>query len=320
MLEAEDVGIQLLDLLRRDLPGVHLVDLRGAIAAGDIRVNGEVCLRDCRLRPVDVVEVLREPSPRPAARQAAPTLPRVLHETASTLVVAKPAGMPTVPDRTGVDRGVHGLLPMLRPDADLRIVHRLDRDTSGCLVLAKGLAAARHFDEQFRLGRVQKTYAALVHGVVHREQFAIDDWLGPDPRRPGKVVASPREHDGFREAHTEVHRRQAHAHFTLLSLRPTTGRSHQLRVHLQAVGHAIVGDLDYGGEMLLLSRLKPGYKSKKGVAERPLLARMFLHAEHIVFTDPDGAEVRVEAPWPDDLMTAYERVMAFDEPRRRACD
>ena len=320
MLEHEDAGIQLLDLLQRDLPGVHLVDLRGLITAGEIRLNGEVCLRDCRLRCSDVVEVCHEPAPRPAPRVSTAALPTVLHESASALVIAKPAGLPTVPDRTGVERGVHGLLPALRPDADLRIVHRLDRDTSGCLVLAKGLAAARHFDEQFRLGRVQKTYAALVHGVVHREQFAIDHWLGPDPRRPGKVVASTREQGGFRQAHTEVHRRQAHAHFTLLALRPTTGRSHQLRVHLQAAGHPIVADVDYGGEMLLLSRLKPGYKSKKGVAERPLLARMFLHAEQIVFSELDGGEVRVEAPWPDDLTMAYERVMAFDEPRRRACD
>jgi 23S rRNA pseudouridine955/2504/2580 synthase len=225
-----------------------------------------------------------------------------------------------VPDRSGRDRGLHGLLTELRPDADLRIVHRLDRDTSGCLLLGKGLAAAQHFDAQFQAGLVQKTYVALVQGVPARDEFTIEAWLGPDRRRPGKVVASRTEQPGFRAAHTLVRCRATFAGHALLELQPTTGRSHQLRVHLQSVGHPIVGDADYGGEELLLSRLKPGYKLRKGVAERPLTPRMFLHAERLSFRDLDGSAVAVETPLPEDLAVAKKQLEAFGERRRRPCD
>jgi RluA family pseudouridine synthase len=224
--------------------------------------------------------------------------------------------VPTVPDRSGREGGVHGLLERLRPAGDLRIVHRLDRDTSGCLLLAKGLLAARHFDLQFREGRVHKTYVALVHGVPAAERFTIDAWLGPDRRRPGKVVAAAAAARGFRAACTEVVRRRAFSQYALLELHPRTGRGHQLRVHLQSVGHPIVGDRDYGGEPLLLSGLKAGYKLRKGVRERPLADRMFLHAERVAFTDLDGTAVEVEAPLPPDLTTTLQKLERFDQGRR----
>jgi 23S rRNA-/tRNA-specific pseudouridylate synthase len=101
-----------------------------------------------------------------------------------------------------------------------------------------------------------------------------------------------------------------------LALRPTTGRTHQLRVHLQSVGHAIVADRDYGGEPLLLSRLKPGYKLRPGVVERPLVERMFLHAERLAFRDLDGREVVVETPLPDELAVALRQLENFATRRR----
>lgn len=314
-------GIRLADLLARALPQIHALALREWVLGGAIRVNGEVCLADRRLRVGDVVQIKADlAAARPAA--AAPRadgLP-VLFESATALVVGKPAGLTTVPDRSGQERGVHGQLEALRPGADLRIVHRLDRDTSGCLLLAKGLSAARHFDEQFRDGLVHKTYVAVVHGVPPAESFAIDAWLGPDKRRPGKVLSSPTEQPGFRSAHTRVERRRAFARHALLGLQPTTGRSHQLRVHLQSIGHPIVGDRDYGGDPLLLSALKPGYKLRRGVDEKPLTKRMFLHAERVVFRDLDGAEVDVSMPLPDDLAVALRQLESFDDRRRRPCD
>jgi 23S rRNA pseudouridine955/2504/2580 synthase len=303
-------GVRLLDLLHRELPDVHPLDLRATLGDGAVRVNGEVRVADRALRAGDVVELLAVPRPRPrgAASVAATTELQVLFESAHALVVAKPAGLPTVPDRSGAQRGVHGLLGALRPDADLRIVHRLDRDTSGCLLLAKGVDAARHFDREFRGGRVHKTYVAVVHGVPPRPQFAIDAWLGADRRRPGKVVASATQQPGFRAAHTEVTCRATFARHALLELRPTTGRGHQLRVHLQSVGHPIAGDLDYGGEPLLLSRWKPGYKLRPGTSERPLTPRMFLHAAHVTCADVDGSTIDVEAPLPDDLARALHQL------------
>jgi RluA family pseudouridine synthase len=310
VVERHAAGIRLADLLAKSFGHVHHLERRQWLRGGLVRVNGEPCLDDCRLRTNDVVEVradLGAARPSPNAGRAGGELP-VLFESAHLLVVAKPAGLTTVPDRTGEQRGVHGLLPQLRPDADLRIVHRLDRDTSGCLVLAKGLAAAQHCDVAFRDGHVQKTYVAVVHGVPNAASFVVDAWLGPDPRRPGKVVASAHEQPGFRDARTRVERRAAYARHALLALSPETGRSHQLRVHLQSIGHPIVGDRDYGGEDLFLSDLKPSYKLRRGVDEKPLTKRLFLHAERIVLRDLDGASVDVTMPLPDDLAVVLKQL------------
>lgn len=314
VVEPELRGIHLLDLLEQELPATDRRRVRELLGSGAVRVNGAEVLSDRRLRLGDVVQV--SVPELPARRAEGRPLPPVLFESGSALVIAKPAGVPVVPDRSGQDPGLHGRFEELRPGADLRVVHRLDRDTSGCLVLAKGLEAARHFDEMFRSGRMAKRYVALVHGVPGAAEFAMDAWLGPDPRRPGKVIAAAEERPGFRSAHTDARVVQSMSRHALLELRPGTGRGHQLRVHLQFAGHPIVGDLDYGGSPLLLSDLKRGYKLRSGVVERPLLARMFLHAAALTFPDLDGSPVSVEAPLPDDLAMALQKIERFDAGRR----
>ncbi|MGE3175190.1 MAG: RluA family pseudouridine synthase [Planctomycetota bacterium] len=262
-----------------------------------------------RLRAFDQVEVRAEATDLERRRGPAGPAPLVvLAEGADWLVVDKPAGIPTVPDRAGAT-GVHGRLQELRPDADLRIVHRLDRDTSGCLLLAAGADAARHFDAEFRARRVAKGYTALVHGALRAVEVEL--WLGPDPRRPGKMVAARTARKGFRSARTTVRVVEPFVGFTLVDLQPHTGRSHQLRVHLQALGHPIVGDVDYGGRPLLLSELKRGYKLRRGLAERPVLQRMFLHSERIRFRGPDGRDTAVTAPLPEALRLALAKVARF---------
>lgn len=317
-------GVRLHDLLARNWARADRLELRQLVASGKVSVNGEVCTSDRRLRVGDVVTVAEPPRERAgprATRGADPHELYVLAETATALVVAKPPGLPSVPTRDGREPGVHGRLQALRADGELRIAHRLDRDTSGCLVLAKGLAAARHLDAQFRERLVHKVYVALVSGVPHNDELLLDAWLGPDRRRPGMVVASDRQKKGFREAHTAARVRQRFARHALMELHPATGRGHQLRVHLQSAGHPIVGDESYGGERLLLSRLKPDYKSRTGVEERPLLQRMFLHAERVRFVDLDGTEVDVEAPLPEDLAVALRHVEKHSHRSRRPhCD
>ncbi|MGK0303928.1 MAG: RluA family pseudouridine synthase [Planctomycetota bacterium] len=320
MVERDLAGIRLFDLLARSHPDVHRGDLRQLLSSGGVSVNGELCLHDCKLRLGDVVMLDSVPGTRRRSAKARGQQLTVLRETASALVVAKPAGMPSVPDRSGKEAGVHGLLETLRPDGDLRIVHRLDRNTSGCLILAKGADAARHFDVEFRERRVRKTYVALVAGVPTWNERSVNSWLGPDRRRPGMVLASGEERTGFREAHTDVSVRERYGRHSLLELRPTTGRGHQIRVHLQSIGYPIVGDVPYGGERLLLSRLKAAYKKRTGVEERPLLERMFLHAEQVVFFDVDGTEVVADAPMPEDLAVALRHVEKHRSPRRTQCD
>jgi 23S rRNA pseudouridine955/2504/2580 synthase len=310
----------LLDLLARTYADVHRGDLRQLIANGDVSVSGEVCLHDRKLHLDDVVLLSERPKSRKRTATQAIRAPSVLFESNSALVVDKPAGMPSVPDRTGRESGVHGLLVKLRPEHDLRIVHRLDRNTSGCLILAKGVDAARHFDLEFRERRVQKSYVALVTGVPSWSERDVDVWLGPDRRRPGMVVVGEQARSGFREAHTKVLVRKRYHRHSLVECRPTTGRGHQIRVHLQSLGLPIVGDDAYGGERLLLSRLKPDYKKRTGVEERPLLQRMFLHAERVAFHDVDGTVAVAEAPMPEDLAVALRHVEKHRSTRRTQCD
>jgi RluA family pseudouridine synthase len=308
-------GVRLDEYLEDCFPQLHRVDLRRAIQRGQVRVNGMVETRRVRLREGDYVQVQLaqvRPRPAPAAGQSAGCL-EVLFESESALVLAKPAGLPTVPDRLRSAASVHAELERLRPGADLRIVHRLDRDTSGCLLLAKGLEAARHYGDLFEQGLVEKEYVALVHGaMVGGGEVRIEAYLGPDRRRPGKVVASSKPQRGFRAARTDVALEEAFHRHTLVRLRPHTGRGHQLRVHLAGKGHPIVADRDYGGRVLLLSELKPGYKSRPGTVERPLLERQFLHARRLTCQAPDSDRVAVEAPLPSDLQICLDKLRRFD--------
>jgi 23S rRNA pseudouridine1911/1915/1917 synthase len=158
---------------------------------------------------------------------------------------------------------------------------------------------------------------AFVHGAVARDEFTIDAFVGPDPRRPGKMLTSPRAREGFRDARTDVVVEESFSRHTLVRLSPKTGRSHQLRVHMQSQGHSIVGDVDYGGEQLLLSQLKRTYKIRAGLTERALLERMFLHARDVAFCDVDGVHAEVHAPLPGDLQHALDKVASFGAMRTR---
>lgn len=309
-------GARLEDFLARQFEHVRKAELRQLLANEGVRVNGQSALGHTRLREFDVVEVeVPEQgfADRADVRTDEPLA--VLAEGEHWLVVDKPAGLMTVPGRQGHGPSVHAQLPTLRPDADLRIVHRLDRFTSGCLLLAKGIEAARWFDEAFSAARVHKTYVALVHGVLPSESRIIDLPLMADPRRPGKTAVARGHEREAKPARTEVAVTAVHGDFSLLSLHPQTGRSHQLRCHLAAIGHPIVADVDYGGRPLLLSELKRGYKLRRGVRERALLERTFLHAASLRFPALDGAEIAVESPLPADLRTALDR-LERTEPAR----
>ncbi|MBI5851328.1 MAG: RluA family pseudouridine synthase [Planctomycetes bacterium] len=311
-------GVRLADYLERAWPGADRKALRRLVRDGQATVNGVAATPGQKLRAGDVVLVDADGTPDVSRRRVSETafgvadLP-VLAETDFALVVDKPAGLPCVPDRAGRTQGVHGLLAALRPDDDLRIAHRLDRFTSGCLVLAKGLHGARWIDEQLRARTVRKEYHALVEGVMNDDRVTVTRWLGPDPRRPGKVIVVKPDAKGAREAITGlevVERFKAH---TLVRCLPLTGRGHQIRVHLRAVGHPIAGDVDYGASgPVLLSSLKRGFKARKGLTEKPLLAHFFLHAASVEMPAPDGgAPLRAEAPLPKALATVLAKLRHF---------
>ncbi len=310
-------GSLLLDFLYRTWSEVARSDLRMAIDEEMVEVNGLAADGKTRLRAGDLVVIQGElsRSDRRAGRRGKQQDEGIslLAEDPGFLVVNKPAGIPSVPDRAGKYPGLLGVLAEERPAEDLRIVHRLDQDTSGCMLLAKGLESSRVLSEAFAKGAVGKEYLALVEGRLGRESMQIDRALGPDTRRPGRIRVVAADSKGARAALTEVELVERFRGYSLLRLRPKTGRSHQIRVHLHSIGHPIVCDEVYGGHAeLLLSTFKRGYKTRKGVREKPLLRRMFLHAAAIEFAHPlEERVMKINCPLPRELELVLEKMRRF---------
>lgn len=310
----------ILAVLQRRWPAADRVALRRLVLEGRVLVNRAEANLKRTVRGgdevlVDLPEGMTEPPHfRRKPSGEAPELP-VLHEDGACIVVHKPAGMFTVPSRDGEDAGLHGLLGSLRPEDDLRIAHRLDRNTSGAILLVKGADAARAADRAFQEGAMGKKYVALVEGRVARGELVVDRPLGPDPRRPGFVVAGKPGDKKVRPAKTHVRVVERFRRHTLVELVPATGRGHQLRVHMASLGHSIAGDIGYGGRELALSHIKRGYKPRADRPERPLLRRQFLHAEELAgpwLGQPgEGQEWCATAPLPDDLQRVLDKLRRF---------
>lgn len=226
----------------------------------------------------------------------------VLFEDDSLIAFAKPAGLPVVPERW--KRGAPDLMSFVhaRLAPDWFNVHRLDRDTSGVLLCAKTKAAVRDLTQQFAAGKAEKRYLALVARAPARPSGQIDAPLAPDPRRAGRMRVSPGGKEAVSEYVVLERWRSGHA---LVEVRPRTGRQHQVRVHLAHLGCPIVGDPLYGeGQPLLLSQLKRGYRGDRS-AEKPLVARLALHAESLTVRHPIARQpLRLRAELPRDLALA----------------
>lgn len=244
----------------------------------------------------------------------------VLHEDAQLLALAKPAGLLTSPDRYDPHRP--DLMQLLHRDiADgapwaqqrqitfLANAHALDLETTGVLLLAKDQPAFVALANQFSCGQVRQTYVALVHGAPAEDQFKIGGRLAPHPERDGLVRV---EEKFGKPALTHCEVLERFSGYTLLKCLTETDRLHQIRVHLQNRGLPIVGDATYGGQQLLLSRLKPRYLLKPGRTERPLVGTLALHAEQLQVTQPaTGAPITFTAEWPNDLHVAIKYLRRY---------
>jgi RluA family pseudouridine synthase len=296
------------------LDGYRRPALRRLIQDARITVNGQPRKGDRKLREGDVlmldssVDLAKLPRFEPRRKKDSGKAP-VLFEDESCVVIDKPSGLASVPDRNN-EPSVHGHLEEWFPGEDLRISHRLDRGTSGVLVLARGIEAARSLDEQFRERQISKRYLALVRGQPMRDEFAADFEIGRTIRG-GRVAIGKRK--GSREAHTDFRVLRRYRGFTLLEARPTTGRMHQIRAHLMWMRFPLAVDPAYGGaDAVRLSEFKRGYRPRGHGRESALIDRLTLHAWQLRFRSPaTGAEVDIESAIPRDLSIVIRKLDRF---------
>jgi RluA family pseudouridine synthase len=224
------------------------------------------------------------------------------------LCINKPAGLPALPD--GYDLGAAHVKALLEERfGELWIVHRLDRETSGVLLLARTPEAHRQLCLQFEVRLVEKIYHALVVGAPAWDERRVSLPLRPDVGRAHRTVV---DHKGGKPALTHLKVLERFGRFSLLEARPETGRTHQIRAHLASQGCPIAADALYGsGEGVYLSRIKPGYKPSRG-EEHPLLSRLGLHAFSLWVDHPfTGERLELHAPYPKDLETVLRNLRRF---------
>lgn len=289
--EPNDAGKRLDQLVHERLPQFSRSRIQEWIKAGRIRVNQNQQRPSHLMRAGDSIDV--EPAePTPLRATAEPIPLAVLYEDDDVVAIDKPAGM-VVHAGAGIHSGtlvnalVHRFAALSAIGGALRpgIVHRLDRFTSGVILVAKSDAAHHALAAQFSGRQVEKTYIALVHGSVKRETGRIERPIARDPLRRTRMTARLKE---GRAAWTEYRVLRRFAKFTLLEVRIGTGRTHQIRVHLSSIGHPVVGDTVYG--------------APAKVEGQPPLGRYFLHARRIRFQQPSTEEeISVEAPLPEEL-------------------
>lgn len=300
-------GQRIDNFLVTQLKGVPKSHLYRILRKGEIRVNKKRVKPDYRLQVGDVVRVppIRTASPEQPERIGDRILERInqsiLYEDKDLLIINKPAGL-AVHGGSGVSYGLIEALRALRPEAPfLELVHRLDRDTSGCLVVAKRRSALRALHEMLREGHVEKHYLALLKGRIGRKR-TVDVPLLKNVLSSGERVVKVHETEG--KAALSVFQPCGHyADATLVDVHLLTGRTHQIRVHAAHIGHPIAGDDKYGDE-----------EYNRTVRERAGLRRLFLHARSLAFSLPGRTDpIAVKAPLSDELEAVLQRLAMKQE-------
>ena len=337
--ELEEDGLRRLRIdIRRALPNRRLdkylavrlgymsrTALQQYIRDAAVTVNRRAVKPSYIIQADDVIEMLL-PEPRPLEIAPEPIPLEIIYEDADIIAVNKQAGLIVHPAR-GSRKGTLlnalayyfsqrresiGDLPSRGQDYRPGIVHRLDRDTTGVMVLAKSAMALWRLGRQFELRRIRKTYRAITHGLMELDEDVIDAPIAAHPRIRERYAvhrATGRPFRGVAKEAVTRYRVLARltragaiaAGFTLVELYPQTGRTHQLRVHLSHIGHPIVGDPAYGGGPIYRSQLE----GRPDVAEGPIITRQALHARAIEFEHPrTRKQMRLEAPLAEDFLAA----------------
>jgi len=290
--QADAAGARLDKFVGERCPELSRTHAQKLIAAGLVTVNGRPARASLKLEAGDSIGITIPPEPpSQLAPEAIPLT--ILYEDDDLLVVDKPAGLavhpaPGHPGHT-LANAVLAYLPALAKNGDTArpgIVHRLDKDTSGVILVAKNRLAQANLAAQFKARTVAKAYLVLVKGKLTPESGAIEAAIGRDPRHRQRMAVVSRG----REARTAYRVIKYVGGHSLLEIKPETGRTHQIRVHLAAIGFPVVGDATYG-------------------VPSPHVSRQFLHASKIGFRLPStGAWVEFESPLPEDLERALREI------------
>lgn len=294
-IDESRAGQRLDNFLIATLKGVPKSHIYRILRKGEVRINKGRARPEYRLEPGDVVRIppLRlAPPPLKSGSEAAEgyawLLPRILYEDEDLMVINKPAGL-AVHAGSGVSVGLIEALRGLRPETPfLELAHRLDRETSGCLLLAKNRPALMALHRMLRDGKMEKRYLALVAGAWRGGAREISAALEKNRPRSGERMVQVQETGKESTSLFTPHQRFGAA--SLMEIRLLTGRTHQARVHAAHVGHPIAGDDKYGDREFNRRLQRLGLK------------RMFLHAQCLRFAHPaSGDKMEVEAPLPDEL-------------------
>lgn len=307
-VEPDHDGERLDNVLTARLPDQSRSQVQRLIKDGRVTLSGKAIVRPST--PVHARQVFEVDIPPPAPAEPLPeALPlRIIYEDPDVVVLDKPAGMVVHPAAghsggTLVNALLHHVKDLSGVGGELRpgIVHRLDRGTSGVMVVAKNDRAHHELSRQFSDREVEKAYIALVWGLVQPGR-RIDAPIGRDPDHRQKMSTRARR---ARSAVTRVTSAKHLKGVSLLTVAIATGRTHQIRVHLSAIGHPIVGDPVYGG----VHRRVPANLRAVQRLDRP-----FLHAAHLSFAHPtDGRRIDVDSPLPPDLQDVLDDIEMREE-------
>jgi 23S rRNA pseudouridine1911/1915/1917 synthase len=334
--DAAAAGMRLDAYLAQAIPEISRARVQLLIEAGQVRVDGDAAKAKQRLRGGEAIEIEGEPRPEPLHATAEDIPLDILYEDKYLAVVNKPAGM-MVHAGAGAGSGtendarnrgtlVNALLGHMAKQAagppaasglsgvggELRpgIVHRLDKQTSGAIVVAKDDVTHRKLGEMFAARLMAKKYIALVHGNLAKDKITVSVAIARDLARRTRMTT--RRADGRSAvSHIKVMERLATAYgaFTLVEVRIETGRTHQIRVHLQSLGHPVVGDTLYGAPRLISLAVRNREMERPTKENSIALERNFLHAAHLGFTHPQtGKTIAVDAPLPLELEELMARL------------
>ena len=239
--------------------------------------------------------------------QSNPTTKNHLHiifENDQFIVLNKPAGVLSIPDRTQSEPSLKDML--IEKYGSIFTVHRLDKETSGIILFAKNETAHQYFSKQFEDRSMEKYYLGLVHGTLEQTAGSIDAAIMEHPALKGVMVVNKKGKPSL----TDYELAEALGKFSLVKFRIHTGRTHQIRVHAKNIGHPIACDPLYGdGKPVLLSSIKKKYKlSKHDEEERPILNRVALHSYELKFKDATGQEFDLTAELPKDIRALIQQL------------